>query len=189
MITPGIELLQTAESVAGEMESDDLHENGENEMGIVCVRPTDESSDATVETAMNPSNPVTPKTNHVPGSATTLDGVIVTEPPVSSTKGRKPVSAAKSTKNSMIPDNLYNTYSGGKGVKKCQTCHVRGHYSTTCPQNPNRSKAAENKAKKRCAKAEGWAPRKRGRQIVKTDKTGIRKGKVKQMKHNNLSAM
>jgi hypothetical protein len=48
----------------------------------------------------------------------------------------------------MIPDNPYSTYSGGKGVKECQTCHVRGHYSTTCPQNPNRSKAAENKAKK-----------------------------------------
>jgi hypothetical protein len=71
MITPGIQLLQTAESAAGEMESGDLHENGDNEMGIVCVRPTDESGDATVETAMNPSNPPTPKTNHVPGSATT----------------------------------------------------------------------------------------------------------------------
>jgi hypothetical protein len=63
MISHGIELLQTAESAAGEMESGDLHENGDNEMGIVCV-PTDESGDATVETAMNPSNPVTPKTNH-----------------------------------------------------------------------------------------------------------------------------
>jgi hypothetical protein len=43
------------------MESGDLHENGDNEMGIVYVWPTDESGDATMETAMNPSNPVTPK--------------------------------------------------------------------------------------------------------------------------------
>jgi hypothetical protein len=98
MITPAIELLQTTESAASEMESGDLHENEDNEMGVVCVRPTDESGDATVETAMNPSNPATQKTNHGPGSATTLGGVIVTEPPVSSTKGKKPVSAAKSSK-------------------------------------------------------------------------------------------
>jgi hypothetical protein len=39
---------------------------------------------------MNPSDPATPKTNRVPGSATILGGVIVTEPPLSSTKGRKP---------------------------------------------------------------------------------------------------
>jgi hypothetical protein len=141
-----------------------------------------------VETAVKPSNPATEKTNHGPGSATTLGGVIVTEPPVSSTKGRKSVSAAKSSKNSMIPDNPYNTYNGGKGVKECQTYHVRGHYSTTCPQNPNRSKAVETKANKRGAKAEGWAPRKRGRPRGKTDKTGI-KDKVKRMKHNNLSAV
>jgi hypothetical protein len=152
MITPGIELLQTTESAACEMGSGDLHENGDNEMGLVCVRPTDKSGDATLETAMNPSKPATPKINHVPRSATTLGGVILTEPPVSSTKGRKPVSAAKSSKNSMIPDNPYSTYSGGKGVKECQTCQVRGHYSTTCPQNPNRSKAVENKAKKEVQK-------------------------------------
>jgi hypothetical protein len=176
MITPGIELLQTAETAACEMESGDLHENGDNEMGLVCVRPTDESGDATVETAINPINPATPKINHVPGSATTLGGVIVTEPPVSSTKGRKPVSAAKSSKNIMIPDNPYSTYSGGKGVKECQTCHVRGHYSTTCPQNPNRSKAAENKAKKRGAKTEGWAQRKRGRPRVKNGQNGDQEG-------------
>jgi hypothetical protein len=64
--TPGIELLQTAETAACEIESGDLHENRDNKMGLVCVRPTDESGDATVETAMNPSNPATPKTNHVP---------------------------------------------------------------------------------------------------------------------------
>jgi hypothetical protein len=155
------------------MESGDLHKNGDNEMGLVCVRPTDESGDVTVETAMNPNNPATPKTNRVP---TTLGGVIVTEPPVSSTKGRKPVSAVKSYKNSLIPDNPYNTYIGGKGVNECQTCHVRGHYSTTCPQNPNRSKAAENKAKKRGAKAEDWAQRKRGRPRVKNGQNRDQEG-------------
>jgi hypothetical protein len=76
----------------------------------------------------------------------------------------------------MIPDNPYSTYSGGKGVKECQTCHVRGHYSTTCPQNPNRSKAAENKAKKRGAKAEGWAQRKRSRLRVKNRQNGDQEG-------------
>jgi hypothetical protein len=78
MISHGIELLQTAESAACEMGSGDLHENGDNKMGLDCVRPTDESGDTTVETAMNPSNPVTQKTNHVPGSATTLGSVIAT---------------------------------------------------------------------------------------------------------------
>jgi hypothetical protein len=39
MITPSIELLQTTESAAGEMESADLHENGDDEMGIVRVCP------------------------------------------------------------------------------------------------------------------------------------------------------
>jgi hypothetical protein len=152
MITPGIELLQIAESLTDEMESGDLHENGNDERGIVRVPPTHESGDATMEPDVKPSNPATPKTNLGPGSASTMGGVTLTEPPVSRTKGRKSVSAAKSSKNSMIPDNPYNTYSGGKGVKECQTCHVRGHYSTTCPQNPNRSEAAENKAKKEVQK-------------------------------------
>jgi hypothetical protein len=108
MITPGIELLQTAKSAADEMESGDLHENGDDDMGIVRVPPTHESGDTIVEPAVKPSNPATPKTNHGPGSASTLGGVTLTEPPVSSTKGRKSVSAAKSSKNSMIPDNPYS---------------------------------------------------------------------------------
>jgi hypothetical protein len=74
-------------------------------------------------------------------------------------------------------------------VKECQTCHVRGHYSTTCPQNPNRSKAAENKAKKEVQKLKVGLKEKEAAQELKTDKTGIRKGKVKRMKHNNLSAV
>jgi hypothetical protein len=61
-------------------------------------------------------------------------------------------------------------------VKECQTCHVRGHYSITCPQNPNRSKAAENKAKKRGAKAEGWVQRKRDRPRVKNGQNGDQEG-------------
>jgi hypothetical protein len=76
----------------------------------------------------------------------------------------------------MIPDNPYSTYSGCKGVKECQTCHVKGHYSTTCPQNLNRSKAAENKTKKRGAKAEDWAQRKRGRPRVKKGQNGDQEG-------------
>jgi hypothetical protein len=50
------------------------------------------------------------------------------------------------------------------------------HYSTTCPQNPNRSKAAENKAKKRGAKAEGWAQRKRGHPRLKNGQNGDQEG-------------
>jgi hypothetical protein len=125
---------------------------------------------------MNPSNPATPKSKPWAWFGNYLGGVIVTEPIMSSTKGRKPVSVAKSSKNSMIPDNPYNTYSGGKGVKECQTCHVRGHYSTTCPQNPNRSRAAKNEAKKRGAKSEGWAPRKRGRPRVKNGQNRDQEG-------------
>jgi hypothetical protein len=79
MITLGIELLQTTKSTADEMESGDLHENGDDERGIVRVPPTHESGENTME------------------------------PSLSSTKGRKSISAAKSSKNSMIPDNPYIT--------------------------------------------------------------------------------
>uniref|UniRef100_K3Y227 Uncharacterized protein n=1 Tax=Setaria italica TaxID=4555 RepID=K3Y227_SETIT len=44
-----------------------------------------------------------------------------------------------------------------------QTCNVTGHYSTTCPLNPNRSRATENRVKKRGAKTQGGTLRKRGR--------------------------
>jgi hypothetical protein len=72
----------------------------------------------------------------------------------------------------MIPDNPYSTYSEGKGVKECQTYHVRGHYSTTYRQNPNRSKAAENKAKKRCNRRRLGSKKKRSPKSKQRTKQG-----------------
>ena len=115
-----------------------------------------------------PTGPTPPPESGLnPDSANCLTDLRLTEPPVSRTKGRKSASGAKCAKNSVEPANPYSTYSGGQGIRECQTCHVRGHYSTTCPQNPNRSRAAENKDKKRSAKTVGWTPRKRGRPTIK----------------------
>jgi hypothetical protein len=35
------------------------------------------------------------------------------------------------------------------GDRTCGTCNLRGHYSTTCPLNPNRSRAAEKRGTRR----------------------------------------
>jgi hypothetical protein len=115
--------------------------------------------------ATGPTPP--PESSLNTGSANCLADLTVTELPVSRMKGRKSASGAKCAKNSVEPANPYNTYSGGQGIRECQTCHVRGHYSTTCPQNLNISRAAENKDKKRSAKTVGWTPRKRGRPTIK----------------------
>jgi hypothetical protein len=47
-----------------------------------------------------------------------------------------------------------------------------GTIAQQCPQNPNRSRAAESKAKKRGGKTEGWSPRKRGRPWIKKGESG-----------------
>ena len=108
-----------------------------------------------------PSDPTPPESNLNPSSTNFLTGVTLTEPPVSRTKGRKSSSGAICAENSRMPNNPYSTYSGSQGKRECQIYHVRGHYSTTCPQNPDISRAAENKAMKRGAKTQSWAPRKK----------------------------
>ena len=57
----------------------------------------------------------------------------------------------------------------------CHTCNVTGHYNTTCPLNPNKSRAAENR-KKRAAKAQGGTPRKRGRPKTQRKKSEEQEG-------------
>jgi hypothetical protein len=47
------------------------------------------------------------------------------------------------------------------GERSCGACKLKGHYSTTCPQNPNRSHAIEKKAPSR------GGVRKRGRPRTK----------------------
>jgi hypothetical protein len=134
MITPGIELLQTAEGGFGERSSDELCEDAGTRMEIVLVETSRESADHNIEPVVNPSDPTPPETSLDPCSANFLTSVALTEPPVSSTKGRKSFSEAKSAKKG--PANPYITYNGGQGKRKCQTCHVRGHYSTTMPPEP-----------------------------------------------------
>jgi hypothetical protein len=170
MITPRIELLQIAEGGFGERSSDELREDAGTRMEIVLAETSREGADHNIEPVVNPSDPTPPETSLDPCSGNFLTSVALTEPPVSSTKGRKSFSEAKSAKKG--PTNPYNTYNGGQGKRECQTCHVRGHYSTTCPQNPNRLRAAERKAKKRGGKIEGWSPRKRGRPRIKKGEAG-----------------
>ena len=171
MITPGIELLRTAEIGPigpDEATNTELHQDAEGRRNIGPIAPTQQSSDNNIEPVVMPTGPTPPPESGLnPDSANCLTDLRLTEPPVSRTKGRKSASGAKCAKNSVEPANPYSTYSGGQGIRECQTCHVRGHYSTTCPQNPNRSRAAENKDKKRSAKTVGWTPRKRGRPTIK----------------------
>ena len=173
MITPGIELLRTAEIGPigpDEATNTELQQDAEGRRNIGPIAPTQQSSDNNIEPVVMPTGPTPPPESGLnPDSANCLTDLRLTEPPVSRTKGRKSASGAKCAKNSVEPANPYSTYSGGQGIRECQTCHVRGHYSTTCPQNPNRSRATENKDKKRSAKTVGWTPRKRGRPTIKKD--------------------
>jgi hypothetical protein len=165
-----------------------LHEDAGGGIDIIPVATTQESVDNNIELVVNPSDPTPPESSLNLGSANFLTGVALTEPPMSSTKGRKYVSEAKSAKKE--PTNLYNTYNRGEGKRESQTCHVRGHYSTTFPQNPNRSRAAESKSKKRGGKLKVGVQEREAAQGKKRERMGIRKkGRVKGMTHNNLIAL
>jgi hypothetical protein len=177
MITPGIELLRTAEIGLDEATNTELQQDADGRRNIGPIAPTQQSSENNMEPVVMPTSPTPPLESGLnPGSANFLADLTLTEPPVSRMKGRKSVSGAKCAKNSVEPANPYSTYSGGQGIRECQTCHVREHYSTTCPQNPNRSRAAENKDKKRSAKTVGWTPRKRGRPTIKRTRWKSRRG-------------
>ena len=102
-------------------------------------------------------------------STLTSSVVLLIEPPISRTKGRNP---GQQKKDEVQPDgNPLSTYTTENyGNRECSTCHVRGtHYSTTCPLNPNRSKAAEARSNKRGAKTQAGQPRKRGRPKIVRD--------------------
>jgi hypothetical protein len=45
------------------------------------------------------------------------------------------------------------------GERSCGTCGVKGHYTTTCPMNPNRSHAIERKGVSRGMRGKRGRPR------------------------------
>jgi hypothetical protein len=85
-------------------------------------------------------------------------------PPISQRKGHGP-GTRKYSNTGVVPAQITGTYKprpdrDGQeiiGERTCGTCKLKGHYSTTCPLNPNRSCVVENKVPSR-----GGA-RKRGR--------------------------
>lgn len=102
-------------------------------------------------------------------SALLNDGMLLIEPPVARTKGR-----GKKRKSEVEPPrdgNPLSTYDKQNyGNKECSGCGVRGsHYVTTCPMNPDRSKAAEMRVQEKSAKTKAETPRKRGRPKVARD--------------------
>jgi len=104
-----------------------------------------------------------------PSSALLHDGLLLIEPPVARTKGR-----GKKRKNEVEPprDGIpFSTYDKENyGNKECSGCGVRGsHYVTTCPINPDRSKAAEMRLHEKSAKANAGPPRKRGQPKIVWD--------------------
>ncbi|CAN6289628.1 unnamed protein product [Urochloa humidicola] len=100
-----------------------------------------------------------------PSTAVLQEQIKMMEPLVSRTKGRKP---ANKKKNVVVPQNEGNPLSTYKkknyGNKECLCCGVRGsHYTTTCPHNPKRSKAAEKRSNKKTGETQDRPRRKRGR--------------------------
>ncbi|CAN6333552.1 unnamed protein product [Urochloa humidicola] len=100
------------------------------------------------------------------------DGMMLVEPPMSRTKGRSTGKQKKNDVGHEVDGNPLSTYTKENyGDKECHCCGVRGtHYSTTCPVNPDRSKAVEERTNKRAAKTvDEGKPRKKGRPKIKRD--------------------
>lgn len=103
-------------------------------------------------------------TDSTPSFASLPEDILLIEPPVSRTKGRDTVREKKVNVEASTRGNPLSTYDKqNHGNRECSICGVRGtHYATTCPQNPNRSRAAETKANKKGSRLNGGPPRKRG---------------------------
>jgi hypothetical protein len=94
--------------------------------------------------------------------------IALLEPPMSQTKGRG-TRRSGNRSASGVERSSTSTYKrkrteGGLeiiGERSCGTCGVKGHYTTTCPRNPNRSRAVERKGMNRGTKG------KRGRSKTK----------------------
>ncbi|CAL4905934.1 unnamed protein product [Urochloa decumbens] len=112
----------------------------------------------------------------VTGTTVLSDGMLLLEPSVSRTKGRSPGKQTKNDVEHELDGNPLSTYTKENyGDRECHCCGVRGtHYSTTCPLNPDRSKAAEARTNKRAAKTVNKGPpRKRGRpKIIRQEHEG-----------------
>ncbi|CAN6244159.1 unnamed protein product [Urochloa humidicola] len=133
-----------------------------------CAEPAAEhGASEPVATAATESPP-----SSNPSSAVLHEGIMLTEPPVARTKGRQASNQKKDVVQRQLDGNPLSTYKKkNRGNKECHSCGVRRtHYSTTCPQNPNRSKAAETCANnKRGAKTQGGPAKKRGRPKITRD--------------------
>ncbi|CAN6352006.1 unnamed protein product [Urochloa humidicola] len=150
-ITPGIEMF--------EREIDD--ESAEPIASATGVVATTNASDHTSSVSPQASDPL---------STVIHEGMMLVEPTVSRTKGRNS-SKQKKDIPPQVKGNPHSTYTQkNHGKKECRCCGVRGsHYSTTCPLNPERSTAVEERANKKITKTQDGAPRKRGRPKIVRD--------------------
>jgi hypothetical protein len=126
-ITPGIELLRTAEIGPDEATNTELQQDAEGRRNIGPIAPTQQSSDNNMEPVVMPTGPTPPPESGLnPDSANCLTDLRLTEPPVSRMKGRKSASGAKCAKNSVEPANPYSTYSGGQGIRESKPAMLGG---------------------------------------------------------------
>ena len=159
-ILPGIEMFRSTEDTAPST-------------GPSTTNPADEDNAADGSPASGPSGTGSAITqaDGSPGSGNTSsvllhNDVLLVEPPVTRTKGRSPhTKKRKNEVENQQGGNPLSTYTKENyGNRMCSSCGVAGtHYSTTCPLNPDRSKALEIRLNKKDANPHHSEPRKRGR--------------------------
>ena len=174
-ITPGIEMFQASDDDATAPAPPDsiiaLVSTSGNGSGIeFATESTTNSRHTELQNAtVSVAGTATPGTANAEASTQQSPASVLhmslTAPPVSKPKGR----SSGQKQQAMSIGNPLSTYNKqNHGDKDCGTCGVRGsHYMTTCPLNPNRSRAAENRVAKRGGKVQDGPPRKRGRPCTK----------------------
>ncbi|CAL5049424.1 unnamed protein product [Urochloa decumbens] len=163
-ITPGIEMFpreRDDDSAAADPSASTVMASEPSELG-----PCKQKQPAAENTADVTNSDSPPSSD--PTSTLLHEGIVLHEPPLSRTKGRKRATTGQKTKDVAAPQqegNPCSTYDKENyGNRQCRICLVRGtHYSTTCPLNPKRSRAAEERQKKKADKTQVGPPTKRAR--------------------------
>jgi hypothetical protein len=91
--------------------------------------------------------------------------IALLEPPMSQTKGRGTRRygnrSASGAERSSTCTYKRTRIEGGMeiiGERSCGTCGVKGHYTTTCPRNPNKSRVVERKGVNRGTRGKRGSP-------------------------------
>ncbi|KAG2628624.1 hypothetical protein PVAP13_3KG250027 [Panicum virgatum] len=123
---------------------------------------TDDESPAPAPSASGSVAPSSSADTNSPPSSTLMHaGVLLIEPPVSRTKGRRPGKQKKNDVQPPLNGTPLSTYTRvNYGDRQCSICGVQcTHYSTTCLMNPDRSKSAEIRAPRKSSKKNDGPPR------------------------------